>query len=514
MKLLTTINYVIKGESVFMTITRSFFMRMFMLSLLGIIGLQLQEVQAQPQTKVFKGWEEIAVGSTHSLGIKKDGTVWQWGNTTVYRGDEGSETNLSTLVPEQVPDLQDVVSVAGGQTHSLALRSDGTVWAWGGNYDGELGDGTKISRGAPRIVDGLSDVVAIEADWTRSFAVKEDGTVWGWGGFYYRDVDGTVHNPDIPAKLNGFKDIVSISSGYGNFVALKKDGTVWYYSDELTQVSGLNNIVQVAVGAEYSYGLKSDGTVWTWGSGGVGMVNGISVADESASRILVGVKDVISIQASAGGPLMLKKDGTVWTSGVNAGGQLGIGSYKSSDVPVQVIGLKKITSIAAHGIGFRSMAIRADGTLWSWGIAYTGDGTKNNRTTPVGIRSYETEVMEIDPFFVEVDGTILQFDQPPVSVKNRTLVPLRAIFEAMGAELQWNSITSTITATKGDVTIVLIVGNSTALLNGKKINLDAPSTIMKGNTLVPVLFISESLGAKVYWDESNKTISIKTGDNN
>ncbi|MBP3965612.1 stalk domain-containing protein [Paenibacillus lignilyticus] len=466
----------------------------------------LSGAQAEPMSE--KGWSSIAVGVSHSLGIKKDGTVWQWGDTTTYRGTEVGETNLSSLVPVKVPGLTGVIAVTGGQTHSLALRDDGTVWAWGGNHDGELGDGTDKSRALPAQVTGLTDVVAIESDWTRSFAVKKDGTVWGWGGIYYQDSDGTIHNASVPMQFNGLSDVVSISSGYGSFVALKKDGTVWQYLDQLTQIPDVEDIVQVAVGSQYTYGLDTDGTVWYWGSSGVGMSNGVSVDDGSTARKLDGATGVAAVQASAGGPLLLKKDGTVWASGTNSGGQLGNGSFQSSDKLVQVIGLKKMTKIAAHGVGFRSMAIRADGTLWSWGAPYLGNGSKWNGKIPAAIPSYPNETIEKDPYFVEVNGNYLQMDQSPVNQAGRILVPLRAIFEAMNAKVQWNSASSTITAEKGNLSIRLTVGEKTAWVNGQKLAIDVPPAIVNNSALVPVRFISESLGAKVAWDVSNKTIAI------
>lgn len=481
---------------------------MSLVLLIGTLLLDLPIAQAQSNATNAWGWKEIAVGSTHSLGIKNDGTVWQWGDTTTYRGAEGSETNLNALFPEQVPRLSNIVKVAGGQVHSIALANDGSVWTWGGNHDGQLGDGTKISRTTPQKVAGLTDIVSIEADWTRSFAIKKDGTVWVWGGFYYRAWDGSIQSPVRPAQLAGLEDVIAISAGYGSFMILKSDGTVWYYDDELTQVTGIADIIQIAVGGQYTYGLKKDGTVWYWGANGQGIVNGTSVADNSAPQMLQGIEDVVSIQASAGGPLLLKNDGTVWASGDNPAGQLGIGSYESSDVPVQVHGLKKITHIAAHGIGYRSMAIRADGTLWSWGIGYTGDGTTWNRTTPVGIRSFESQVIDPDPLFVELNGTILQFEQPPILLNNRTLVPLRTIFETLGAKVHWDAATSTITANKGGVSIELVVGSTEARRNEETILLDAPPTIVNGHTLIPIRFVSEALGATVTWDAENKTILI------
>ncbi|MFF2885200.1 stalk domain-containing protein [Paenibacillus sp. NPDC057967] len=433
-------------------------------------------------------WVEIAVGIIHSLGVKSDGTVWNWGNITTYRGSLGSETNLFSLVPVQVPSLSNVVRVAGGQTHSLALRSDGTVWAWGGNLDGQLGDGTTVSRDMPAQVGKLTDIVDIAADWTSSYAVQADGTLWVWGGFF----------PDKPTNMKNITDVQSISTGYSSYAVLKKDGTVIHGYQPEKVIEGLDSVTQIAISSFEVYALKENGTVWFWPD------------EDGKAKKLDGITDVKAIQASGGGPLMLKKDGTVWSQGHNVGGQLGIGSYEASEVPVQAVGLKKMTSIAAHGAGYRAMAIRADGTLWAWGNGYTGDGTKWYRTKPVGIKGYPDEQLEPDPIFVELDGSTLAFDTPPTKQNGRVMVPLRAIFDALGAEIHWDANTKTITATKDRNTVILTVGENFASINGVKEKLDASPVIIKGTTFVPVRFIGSAFGNEVQWDAVHKTVMIST----
>lgn len=108
---------------------------------------------------------------------------------------------------------------------------------------------------------------------------------------------------------------------------------------------------------------------------------------------------------------------------------------------------------------------------------------------------------------VILDGKQLSFDVPPTIENGRTLVPLRAIFEALGAEVQWDGATQTVTATKGGTTIKLTVGGQ-AYKNGQPVTLDVPAKIINGRTLVPLRFVSEALGASVKWDGSTQTITI------
>lgn len=111
---------------------------------------------------------------------------------------------------------------------------------------------------------------------------------------------------------------------------------------------------------------------------------------------------------------------------------------------------------------------------------------------------------------VRVNGQVISFDQPPVIVEGRTLVPVRAIFEALGANVTWQGETNTVLATRGQVKISLQVGNKNALKNMEKITLDVPPMIIKNRVLVPLRFVSESLGAHVSWDGEQNTIRIST----
>lgn len=109
---------------------------------------------------------------------------------------------------------------------------------------------------------------------------------------------------------------------------------------------------------------------------------------------------------------------------------------------------------------------------------------------------------------VELDGHPVVFDVPPRIDNGRTLVPLRAIFEALGAEVNWDGAARKVIATRGTTVISLPVGAFTASVNGRPVTLDAPARIVDGRTLVPLRFVSEALGAQVSWDGTTQTVSI------
>lgn len=121
---------------------------------------------------------------------------------------------------------------------------------------------------------------------------------------------------------------------------------------------------------------------------------------------------------------------------------------------------------------------------------------------------YDMKDVTIGGIRVTLDGRVLGFDQPPVNVSGRVLVPLRAIFQEMGAVIQWDQSTQTVTATKGTHTIVLTIGSSTATVDGVKVTLDVPGKLINNRTMVPVRFIAQGLSAKVDWSQATQTVII------
>jgi hypothetical protein len=232
--------------------------------------------------------KDVSSGENHSLALKDDGTVWAWGYNEIGQLGDGTSYRDGTgashrSTPAQVSGLSGVVAVAGGVNHSLAVKDDGTVWAWGDNQYGKLGDGTGINRSTPVQVGGLSHVTDVAGGWSHSVALKDDGTVWAWGYNGFGQLgDGTTTNRATPVKVSGLSGVVDVSSGGGHILALKDDGTVWAWgqnnsgqlgvgtplTDRTTpvQVSGLSGVVDVSAGGGQSLALKDDGTVWAWGA--------------------------------------------------------------------------------------------------------------------------------------------------------------------------------------------------------------------------------------------------------
>jgi len=320
-------------------------------------------------------------GGWHSLAVDAAGNAWAWG--AGWSGQLGDGTGiladnidpLQVVGPGGTGTLTDVVAVAGGNEHSLALLRDGTVWGWGDNGSGQLGgdDGGTGWSDIPLQVMGplgtglLTDVIAISAEAYQSFALRSDGTVWGWG----TNSDGQLGNGSsdglphpYPEQVVGLASVgyltgvIDISAGYYHTLALLEDGTVWSWGDDGYGELGQNMV-----------NFQSDTPLQVVGPGGTGFID-----------------DVVDVEAGEWVSAVIRGDGSLWTFGDDTYGFLGDGGADaSSAVPVQVVGsLSGVTSVAA---GLDQMAARlADGTVWAWGgndFAQLGDGSTINSGIPV-----------------------------------------------------------------------------------------------------------------------------------
>jgi alpha-tubulin suppressor-like RCC1 family protein len=191
--------------------------------------------------------------TNHTLYRKSDGTVWAWGLNNKSQLGDGTTTNSSTPVQSAPAILTGITAVAAGNEHSLALKSDGTVWGWGSNSNGQLGNGaTAGSQTTPVQVSGLTNVTAIAAGVNFSLALKSDGSVWAWGYNGSGQLgDGTTTDRLTPVYVNMVAQ-VAIAAGFDHSVAMTSTGTVWTWGNnsngQLGNGSTTNSSVPVLAG--------------------------------------------------------------------------------------------------------------------------------------------------------------------------------------------------------------------------------------------------------------------------
>ncbi len=367
------------------------------------------------QVSGLTGVSAIAGGMAHTIALKSDGTVWTWGYNGSGQLGDGTRTERHT--PVQVNGLSGIIDVAGGYDYTTALKNDGTVWIWGydvrtfstENYTpvqvSELSGITAIAGGAYHTIALKNDAgctTAIDAGWFHSIALKADGTVWTWGPDGRGELGETAAGY-IPLRVSGLTGVSDIDGGTEHTIALKSDGTVWAWGkndhgqlgDGTTtnrytpvQVSGLTGISTIAAGGDHSVALKADGTVWAWGRNHLGQLGDGTTTDRYTPVQVSGLTGVSAVGAGGYCTVALKSDGTVWAWGYNAYGQLGDGTTTNRYTPVQVSGLTNVSAIdLSHG-AVHVIALKADGTVWTWGYnasGMLGDGTTINRTTPVQV---------------------------------------------------------------------------------------------------------------------------------
>lgn len=173
------------------------------------------------------------IGTGHIVSLRQDGTVWTWGENVWGQLGNGTQQHhniydYTSFEPNQAKNLTGIISVAAGMIHSAALKDDGTVWTWGGNFFGEIGDGTTNYCMEPRKVEGIQDITAIDTGSNHTVALKSDGTVWVWGKNEFGQLgNGTTLRSRTPIKVEGLTGIIAIQAGMESTIAYKYDGTIW-----------------------------------------------------------------------------------------------------------------------------------------------------------------------------------------------------------------------------------------------------------------------------------------------
>ena len=231
------------------------------------------------------------------------------------------------------PGLSNVVAIAAGSSHSLALKSDGKVVAWGDNTYGQTKD-----------PQGMRNEVAIAGGYGHSLALLSNGTVVGWGWNAYGQTN----------SLTALSNAVAIAAGLYHNLALRNDRTVvawgWNNNSQTNVPLGLTNVVAIAAGGQTSLALRSDGTVVVWGYNIYGQTDAPQ-----------GLSNVVAIAEGDAHSLALQSDGTVTAWGGN--------NYGQTNVPA---GLNDVVAVAAGGD--QSLALNSDGTAVAWGYSYDQTG--------------------------------------------------------------------------------------------------------------------------------------------
>ena len=319
----------------------------------------------------------LSAGLSHTAYVDEHGTLWTWGSN--QEGQLGAETqetgvdregNQVAVSGTSLAVLEDVRSVAAGGDFTVALKTDGTLWAWGGNDYGQLGNGTVVSAAQP--VQVLDQVTAVSAGDYHVAAIRADGTLWTWGDNLYGQLgDGTRDSVSAPHQV--LADVRFAVMGDYHAAAISTDGTL------------------------YTWGSNLDGQL---GTGGLG-----DTTDEGTGAMLQLMPAAVSLPAAvsnvtvgAGHTAAILSDGTLWTWGRNDAMQLGL-TEAGAQVwePGQVVELLPVQAVSAGTD--QTVCLLTDGEVQAWGspaMGQLGSGTPQEKAAEPDVQTADAGAVRVD----------------------------------------------------------------------------------------------------------------------
>ncbi|MEH6473839.1 MAG: thrombospondin type 3 repeat-containing protein [Halopseudomonas sp.] len=358
---------------------------------LGIGSLEYRNTPTQIGTD--SNWIYVDAADDWTLAIKADGTLWGWGDSEYLGSGDGTSIEITT--PIQISSDTGWVAVSGAWDHSLALKADGTLWGWGDNDDGQLGDGTTSRDTYPMTQIGAdSDWKTIFAGDMYSLAIKADGTLWAWGDNYRGQIGNGTSGVEAennggdsddadqltPVQIGLDTNWIAITGGYGHTLGLKADGSLWSWgknrNGELgdggtedrsipTRVGFDSNWSQISADWHQSSAIKDDGSIWSWGQNTYGALGDGTVDDQHLPSRIADNQSWAKVVGGDNMTLAIDADGGLWSWGDNSNGQLGNGEF--GDRVSQPSNILADQQWLAFGAKYnQSSGIATDGSLWQW----------------------------------------------------------------------------------------------------------------------------------------------------
>jgi hypothetical protein len=313
------------------------------------LGVTSETVVTPVYQRTGSSWKIISTGFISSAGITDDGSLWTWGNN----GYGTLGLNLGSGIANAPLEVTNFLSVGKewrtisvGRGHACAIKSDGTLWTWGLNNHGQLGDNTTISRSSPiTTFAGGANWKDVSCNGWHTLATKTDGTLWLWG----RNTYGALATADLVDRSTpvttfaGGNNWKQASAGTYGSTSIKTDGSLWTWgvsyacgigtfgvydpSTPVTTFAGGNDWKHVSIGYLHTSAIKNDGSLWTWGFNSKGQL-GLGIEGGVADRPyrLGTSNDWKDSSCGYTNTVAVKTDGTLWVWGENLRGQLGIGN--------------------------------------------------------------------------------------------------------------------------------------------------------------------------------------------
>jgi alpha-tubulin suppressor-like RCC1 family protein len=338
--------------------------------------------------------------------------IWSWGANS--SGQLGLNNTTDYSSPKQLPSTKSWKEIQGGRTFTIAINNNNTLWSWGTSSTyGSLGLSNLTAYSSPVQVGALTTwSIAASGEWF-TLALKTDGTLWSWGRNTYGQLgDGSTVNKSSPVQVGALTAWYTVSTGQNSSYATKTDGTLWSWGQNQYGQLGLNNTTtyyspkqvgalttwqSVCGGITQAFAIKTNGTLWAWGNnnfyGQLGLGDSGAYTNRSSPTQVGLLTTWASVISFSERTVAIKTDGTLWSWGNNAQGQLGLGNTTDYSSPKQVGALTNWSSGAGAPLSFSFTALKTNGTIWSWGYNASGQlglGDTVNRSSPTQIGTTTT----------------------------------------------------------------------------------------------------------------------------
>ncbi len=292
----------------------------------------------------------ISRGYDHSIALDKNGNLYLWGRNNY--GQLGCASSNDQSTPQQLPNHTNFIAAEGGHWHTVGLKNDGTVWCWGHNYYAQLGNGTRehsswpvqVLQTANSKISILDYVISIASVGSHTLALKKDSTVWAWGSNSFNQLGkklDVLHQP-YAIKVDGIPKVKEIAVGWHHSVALDYNGKIWiwgsdpafqykeetrkHYSHPI-QLDGLPKITKIACGSWHSLAIDENKKVWAWGKNHYGMLGTGDTISRSNPIQIETLENIIDIGGGCFQSIAVDTSGALFTFGDNPSGQLGLGNF-------------------------------------------------------------------------------------------------------------------------------------------------------------------------------------------